>query len=220
MKRLLTLLLVPSLALGQARDDVEPELDPPGNGNTEIEGDLSEININSPRTTKTYQGAGAGRSMPVSSAISPSLMSSGTSSCLISKSEGLQLVGIGVSRGNYEIDYHCERRLNSQALAGAGMRVAAVALLCQEATIWRSMLVSATPCPVLKNGKLLVGKRALQEIKSNPKLWIPDWEGNEDWYTQVLAGEDNVEENTSGSISDRYRTSKRSGRTGRPNNDQ
>ena len=146
--------------------------------------------------------------MPVSSAISPSLMSSGTASCLISKSEGLQLVGIGLSRGQYEIDHHCERRLNSQALAGAGMRVAAVALLCQEATIWRSMLVSATPCPVLKNGRLLVGKRALQEIKSNPKLWIPDWEGNEDWYTEVLAGDENVEENTSGSISDRYRTVK------------
>ena len=33
-----------------------------------------------------------------------------------------------------------------------------------------------------------------------------DWEGNEDWYTQVLAGRNNVEENTTGSISDRYRT--------------
>ena len=94
-------------------------MDPRG-GDTEIEGDLSEININSPRTTKTYQGAGAGRSMPVSSAISPSLMSSGTASCLIS-SLGLQLVGIGVSRGQYEIDHHCESALNSQALAGAGM---------------------------------------------------------------------------------------------------
>ena len=108
--------------------------------------------------------------MPVSSAISPSLMSSGTASCLISKSEGLQLVGIGVSRGNYEIDHHCERRLNSQALAGAGMRVAAVALLCQEATIWRGMVVSATPCPVLKNGQLPVGKTDLQEIKTHPQL--------------------------------------------------
>ena len=137
----------------------------------------------------------------------------------MSKSEGLQLVGIGVSRGQYYVDEACERRLNSQALAAMGMRVAAVALLCGEASIWRSMLVSATPCPVLKNGQLLVGKRALVEIKANPQLWIPDWEGNEDWYTQILAGGDNVEENPTGSISDRYRTSKRSGRTGRPNID-
>ena len=53
MKRLLTLLLGPSIALGQVREDVEPDMDPRGGDNTEIEGDLSEININSPRTTKT-----------------------------------------------------------------------------------------------------------------------------------------------------------------------
>ena len=215
MKRLLTLLLVPSIALGQVRTDIEPDPDPRGNGNTEIDGDLSEININSPVTNKTFQGAGS-RSMPVASAISPSMITSGAHSCLMSKSQGLQLVGIGVSRGEYTIDEACERRLNSQALAAMGMRVAAVALLCGEATVWRSMLVSATPCPVLKNGQLLVGKRALVEIKANPQLWIPDWEGNEDWYTQILAGGDNVEENTTGSISDRYRTSKRSGRTDEP----
>ena len=143
MKRLLTLLIIPSLALGQARDDIEPDMDPRGGDNTEIEGDLSEININSPRTTKTYQGAGAGRSMPVSSAISPSLMSSGAASCLISKSEGLQLVGIGVSRGNYEIDHHCERRLNSQALAGAGIHP--LNKLCRQRVHLLNKLGTAEP---------------------------------------------------------------------------
>lgn len=213
MKRLLTLMLIPSIALGQVRTDIEPDPDPRGTGEPDIqvEGDLSSVEVNSRNgVTKNYNGAGSGRPMPVSSAISPSMITSGAHSCLMSKSEGLQLAGVGVSRGEYFVDVECERRLNSQAMAALGMRVSAVAVLCTDAVMFRAMLISGTPCPVLgKGGSLLVGKRALVEIKTRPHLWIPDWEENEEWYTEVLAGENNVEEDTGGSISDRFRSSKR-----------
>ena len=213
MKRLLVLMLIPSLALAQVRTDIEPDPDPRGVGEPDIqvEGDLSSVEVNSRNgVTKNYNGAGSGRSMPVSSAISPSMITSGAHSCLRSKSEGLQLVGVGVSRGEYTVDIYCERRLQANALAALNLKVAAVAQLCVDATTFRSMLISGSPCPVLgKGGNLLVGKRALVEIKARPHLWIPDWEENKEWYTEVLAGESNDQENSGGSLSDRFRSSKR-----------
>jgi hypothetical protein len=90
-----------------------------------------------------------------------------------------------------------------------GMKVASVSLMCQNAQVWRAMFMSATPCPIIKGGKLLVGKRALLEVKSNPTLWIPDYEDNQVFYDQLLTGDGNDEAEESGSLSDRFRTNKR-----------
>ena len=38
------------------------------------------------------------------------------------------------------------------------------------------MFMSATPCPIIKNGKLVVGRNALLEIKQNPELYIVDYQ--------------------------------------------
>ena len=64
MKRLLTLMLIPSIALGQVRTDIEPDPDPRGTGEPDIqvEGDLSSVEVNSRNgVTKNYNGAGSGR---------------------------------------------------------------------------------------------------------------------------------------------------------------
>lgn len=211
MRRLLTLMLIPSIALGQVRTDVEPDLDPRGDeADTNIQGDLNTSNSNNGNVNKTYNGAGSGRSMPVSSAISPSLMSSGTQSCLRSVTGGLQLVGVGVSSGRYVQDPLCNLRMFALTLSGMGMTVASISILCQDSSVWRAMLMSATPCPITRGGKLLVGKRALLEIKSNPKLWIPDYKDNEEFYNALLAGgSEDDQQDTGESISARYRSTKR-----------
>lgn len=90
-----------------------------------------------------------------------------------------------------------------------GMKVASVSLMCQNAQVWRAMFMSATPCPIIKGGRLLVGKNALLEVKSNPELWVPDYADNKEFYDQLLIGDSNGETQESGSISDRFRTSKR-----------
>jgi hypothetical protein len=208
--RLLALFLAVLPLCASAQMPTETQDREPGQteGSSNIEGDLNTINSNNGETV-INQGAGAGRQMPASSAISPSLMSNGQQSCLKSISGGVQMIGFGVSSGKYLQDEECNRRLNAITLSNMGMKVASVSLMCQNAQVWRAMFMSATPCPIIKGGKLLVGKRALLEVKSNPTLWIPDYKDNQVFYDQLLTGDGNDEAEESGSLSDRFRTNKR-----------
>ena len=205
---ILALLALPVYA--EDAPDNAPNFDGDNGGDVQ-QGDLSQQNSNNNNVTKTYNGAGSGSQMPASSAISPSLMSSGQQSCLKSITGGIQAIGFGVSSGKYMQDEECNRRLNAITLSNMGMKVASVSLMCQNAQVWRAMFMSATPCPIIKGGKLLVGKSALLEIKMNPELWIPDYdEDNKDFYDQLLAGgNEDVLQDTGESISDRFRSTKR-----------
>lgn len=139
-------------------------------------------------------------------------MSNGTQSCLKSISGGVQLVGIGLSSGMYRQDEECNRRLNAITLSNMGMKVASVSLMCQNAQVWRAMFMSATPCPIIRSGRLLVGKNALLAIKKNPELWIPDYAEASDFYDRLLAGggnEDSEQDSSGDSLSERFRSTKR-----------
>ena len=232
MKKYLLILLISvassvSAQVTEPEVDPQPEVDPPPtredqppnedgpdndpNSDTNIEGDLNTSNSNNNNVTKTFNGAGS-RSMPASTAIAPSLMSNGTQSCLKSLSGGVQLVGIGLSSGMYRQDEECNRRLNAITLSNMGMKVASVSLMCQNAQVWRAMFMSATPCPIIRSGRLLVGKNALLAIKQNPELWIPDYEEESEFYDQLLAGggdENGEQDSSGGSLSDRFRSTKR-----------
>jgi hypothetical protein len=220
---LILLISLASPALGQeidpapevdpapVRDDGEYEPDFDDDDGTNIEGDLNTSNSNNGNVSKTYNGAGS-RSMPVSTAISPSLMSSGQQSCLKSLSGGLQLMSVGISSGKYVQDEECNRRLNAITLSNMGMKVASVSLMCQNAQVWRAMFMSATPCPIIRSGKLLVGKNAILAIKQNPAMWVPDYDEDRAFYDELLAGGgDDSGEQTSdnGSLSERFRSTKR-----------
>ena len=233
MKKYLLILLISvassvSAQVTEPEVDPQPEIDPPPTRedeppnsdevpdnnpgtDTNIEGDLNTSNSNNNNVTKTFNGAGS-RSMPASTAIAPSLMSNGTQSCLKSLSGGVQLVGIGLSSGMYRQDEECNRRLNAITLSNMGMKVASVSLMCQNAQVWRAMFMSATPCPIIRSGRLLVGKNALLAIKQNPALWIPDYEEASNFYDQLLAGggdENGEQDSTSGSLSERFRSTRR-----------
>ena len=216
-KSLLTLLISVSIpAFGQ---DItpQPDLDPPPTrdepDNIRNEGDLNtnQIGSNNNNRTTNNTGPNAGSRLPANTAVSPSLMSSGTESCLQSISGGLQLVGIGVSSGKYIQDEECNRRRNAITLSNMGMKIAAVSLMCQNADVWRAMLLAATPCPVVKYGKIIVGKRAMLEIKQRPNLLIPDYEDNQIFYDAILGMGVETDESDAptSSLSERYRTSER-----------
>lgn len=221
MKYLVLFLLVTlSLSgLAQTREGVEVDLDGQPlvpadntqqgdlNSNTQVGGNNVEGSYNS---NKTYNGAGSS-GMPVNTAISPSLMSSGTESCLQSVTGGVQLVGLGLSSGKYMQDTECNRRRDSITLSNMGMKVAAVSLMCQNPNVWRAMFMSATPCPIIKSGKLVVGRNALLEIKQNPELHIVDYSENKDYYDNILGvdSNDTTEVENTVSVSDRFRSSTR-----------
>lgn len=182
-------------------------------------GDLNTNNqdstVNSNNTTesitKNYNGAGAGTTMPVTSSISPSLMSSGNDSCLRSETGGIQLAIIGLSAGKYYQDLECNRRKDAKTLRELGMSVASVSLMCQKPEVWLAMFTAGTPCPMLVNSKLVVGRNAYLVMRRSPDTYIPDYKLDKVYYNTVLGigTEVSDEEASTLSISERFRTSVR-----------
>ena len=77
--------------------------------------------------------------------------------CAVGISVGVQTFGIGLSGGKHVIDENCERLKLARILNDFGMKVAAVAILCQDERVFESMIQAGTPCPI--DGK--IGKDAL-----------------------------------------------------------
>ena len=99
------------------------------------------------------------RSAPPS-ASAPSYNSMTQDVCAVGVSAGIQTFGIGVSGGKHVVDKNCERLKLARILNDFGMKVAAVAILCQDERVFESMIQAGTPCPI--DGK--IGKEA-------KKLW-------------------------------------------------
>jgi len=94
------------------------------------------------------------------SASAPSFNAMTQDVCAVGVSAGLQTFGFGVSGGKHVIDKNCERLKLARILNDFGMKVAAVAILCQDERVFESMIQAGTPCPI--DGK--IGKEA-------KKLW-------------------------------------------------
>ncbi len=94
------------------------------------------------------------------SAAAPSYNSMTQDVCAVGVSLGVQTFGIGLSGGKHVIDENCERLKLARILNDFGMKVAAVAILCQDERVFESMIQAGTPCPI--DGR--IGKEA-------EKLW-------------------------------------------------
>jgi hypothetical protein len=194
-----------------------------GSLNTNTVGSVVSSNNNSKdeSVSNTYNGAGSSSSMPVGSAIAPSYMSNGMETCLQGSGRSIQTGLIGYTDGSYEKDVDCNRRRDAKLLNDLGMKVAAISRLCQGSVeTFRSMMLSATPCPLIASGKLVVGKRAFLLMKTQPNLYIPDYgevaikrtatwskkpptpkySDTQKWYNSILGiGTDDDENEESGS---------------------
>ena len=91
------------------------------------------------------------------SAAAPSYNSMTQDVCAVGASAGIQTFGVGISGGKHFIDKNCERLKLARILNDFGMKVAAVAILCQDERVFESMIQAGTPCPI--SGK--IGKDAL-----------------------------------------------------------
>ena len=187
----------------------------------------STVESNNTSEVINYNGAGSSPgSSPVMSSISPTMMGGGgNDSCLIPKSRGLQLNIIGLSQGEMQQDPNCNRRKNArllglpQQVGGLGLQVSAISVMCQDPTVFRSMMLANTPCPIndARTGRLLMGKNAINKYRENPATFVVGYaEDKEFWDTLLRVGEEYedeeivVEDNTPKlSISDRFRSSKR-----------
>jgi len=91
------------------------------------------------------------------SAAAPSYNSMTQDVCAVGISGGLQTFGFGISGGKHVIDKNCERLKLARILNDFGMKVAAVAILCQDERVFESMIQAGTPCPI--DGR--IGKEAM-----------------------------------------------------------
>ena len=85
--------------------------------------------------------------IPVPSAGAPSMSAYSQDVCAVGRSGGIQLPGVGLSGGSTARDMNCERMKLSKLLNDYGMKVAAVAILCQDQRVFEAMEQAGTPCP-------------------------------------------------------------------------
>ena len=107
-------------------------------------------------TTSTNSSTSNIKSAPPT-ASAPSYNSMTQDVCSTGASLGVQTFGLGITGGKHFIDKNCERLKLSRILNDFGMKVAAVAILCQDERVFESMIQAGTPCPI--DGK--IGKDAL-----------------------------------------------------------
>jgi len=99
------------------------------------------------------------------SAISPSMNSSNSDLCAMGVSGAVQTQILGISTGRMYRDLNCERLKIASKLYDMGMKVAAVAVMCQDWRTYDAMEKAGTPCPI--GG--LIGDEAADMWKQNPK---------------------------------------------------
>jgi hypothetical protein len=96
---------------------------------------------------------------PPPSAIAPSITSINSDICVTGVSGAAQTQIFGLSFGNTQVDYNCERLKLSKTLYDMGMKVAAVAAMCQDRRVFDAMMNAGTPCPV--DGKIGAEAKAI-----------------------------------------------------------
>jgi len=111
-------------------------------------------------TVIQYQG------QPVPSAISPSMSTFSQDVCGVPVSGAVSSTVIGFSGGGVYTDSNCERIKLAKTLNDVGLKVSAVAVLCQDPRVWDAMVMAGSPCPI--DG--LIGDAARNEwIKQHPE---------------------------------------------------
>lgn len=98
---------------------------------------------------------------PPPTAVAPSITTINNDVCAVAASGAVQTQILGFSMGGTMRDLNCERIKLSKNLFDMGMKVAAVANLCQDDRVFQAMLDAGTPCPV--EGK--IGEQARE-------IWI------------------------------------------------
>lgn len=158
MKLALTaiLLLILIGAVANATDNSTANQTNTSGSNTTISGGYTSTTTNNNdgqtnTTTSTTSNATTNNTetqkIPVGTANAPSMSSYSQDLCTVGVSGGVQVTGFGVAAGSYFTDENCERMKLGKLLYDFNMRVAAIAILCQDDRIFSAMHHAGTPCP-------------------------------------------------------------------------
>ena len=103
---------------------------------------------------------------PPPTAVAPAITTINNDVCATATSGAVQTQILGISMGTTTRDMNCERIKLSKNLYDMGMKVAAVATLCQDDRVFQAMLDAGTPCPT--NGK--IGEQAKTIWKNKGRI--------------------------------------------------
>ena len=121
-------------------------------------GDMTNRNINDTTITQKIV-------QPPPTAIAPAMMSGGGQDlCTTGQSGAVQTQVFGMAIGGTGRDLNCERLKLSKTLYDMGMKVAAVATMCQDRRVFEAMMAAGTPCPY--EGQ--IGEKAKELWAANP----------------------------------------------------
>jgi len=151
---ILTLMVCSTAYAGSTQSNVS-------GSNTAIEGGYEssttyQSGSESTSTTSNTTTSNIRSSPPTAGA--PSYNSMTQDVCAVGASAGIQTFGVGLSAGKHFNDKNCERLKLARILNDFGMKVAAVASLCQDERVFESMIQAGTPCPI--DGR--IGKEAMR----------------------------------------------------------
>jgi hypothetical protein len=139
---------------------------------------------------------------PPPSAIAPTITSINSDLCTVGVSGAVQTQILGFSSGFTTRDMNCERLKLSKTLFDMGMKVAAVATMCQDERVFQAMMDAGTPCPYA--GK--IGEAAKQEWDNNPhrkpgSLKVANEKDNNgssgNWFTNMFRGASSTDDKQS-----------------------
>ena len=175
MKKLLILLLL--LSTATFANDTNTQTNTSGS-NTNITGGYTATTTNNndgqtntTTNTTTNNSTTNGSDVPPPSANSPSYSSMSQDVCSMGVSGSVSTGVFGLSGGKHITDLNCERIKLAKVLQDFGMKVASVAVLCQDARVFSAMEAAGTPCPY--SG--LIGPQAAEMWEKYPEL-RPDYE--------------------------------------------
>jgi hypothetical protein len=129
--------------------------------NNHSTGDVTNRNITD--STQTIKS-------PPPTAVAPAVTTINNDVCAVVASGAVQTQIFGFSMGGTMRDMNCERIKLAKNLFDMGMKVAAVATLCQDERVFAAMNAAGTPCPV--DGKIGAQAKAewdLRDIESSDK---------------------------------------------------
>jgi hypothetical protein len=130
-------------------------------------GQTDPIVTQSTSDSKTYNKSDSVTTVhsPPPSAIAPAITVINNDVCAVAASGAVQTQIFGISMGSTSTDWNCERIKLSRSLYDMGMKVAAVAVMCQDRRVFDSMMAAGTPCPI--DGK--IGVDAKEVWDTNPQ---------------------------------------------------
>ena len=137
----------------------------------------SSSSTSTTNTTNNNNNSYTGDTRTVPSASAPGISAMSQDLCTVGVGIGIQKPLIGGSIGITKRDMNCERMKLAKLLFDFNMKVSAVAILCQDARVFQSMVMAGTPCPF--NGR--IGSEALAEWNKYEQQ-RPDYEE----YTKTL----------------------------------